>query len=191
MDTSESSLVERACTGSRDAFGELVTLYQHEIYAYVLRIIGDPEAAWDVAQDVFVRAYRCLGQLNDRGKFKLWLYAIAVNRCRNWLDEQRRQPLALSQPTMDHEGEEHELADPDPLMSPDLALGEKELQQGVQDAVRSLPLKYREVAVLRYQNDTKVSEVAESLGVSVAAVESRLRRAKDMLRRKLTELAQS
>ena len=192
MESSQSSLVERARAGARDAFGDLVTIYQNEIYAYALRITGDAEAASDVTQDVFVRAYTSLMKLRDAGKFRPWLYAIAVNRCRTWLKQQHRRSLAMSRSLAETAtealGNDRELADPHPSASPDLAVSQEELRQRVQEALGSLAPKYREVAVLRFEHELKVSQIAEALGLRVAAVESRLRRAKEMLRTKLSGL---
>ena len=192
MDCEQASLVKRARDGSRGAFDRLVAMYQDDIYGYIWHMIGDAEAACDVAQDVLLRAYTSLAQLRDPGRFRPWLFAIAVNQCRNWLKRQRRQPLPLDRsPTKTAaETDQHarELADPDPSASPDLSAGTNELRLAVQQAVGSLPVKYREVAVLRFQHELKVSQIARTLGIRVAAVESRLRRAKEMLREKLAGL---
>jgi len=192
MDCERASLVKRARDGSRRAFDRLVAMYQDDIYGYIWHMIGDAEAACDVAQDVLLRAYTSLAQLRDPGRFRPWLFAIAVNQCRTWLKRQRRQPLSLdrspSEAAAETDHRARELADPDPSASPDISADVKELRLAVQQAVGSLPVKYREVAVLRFQHELKVSQIASTLGIRVPAVESRLRRAKDMLREKLSGL---
>jgi len=184
----ESSLVERACAGSRDAFGELAELHHHNIHGCVLRIIGDAEAARDVTQQVFLRAYTSLSGLRDARKFRSWLYAIAINLSRDWLKRQRRATFAMVDSWFDASNAGHELPDPSPSASPSCIVEAGELRNAVAAAVRALPLKYREVSVLRFQHEFKVSEVAEILSISVAAVDSRLRRAKAMLRDTLADL---
>ena len=188
MGSEESTLVERARAGSRDAFGRLVVLHQHGIYGYVRRIIGDAESARDVAQEAFLRAYTSLAGLRDPRKFRPWLYAIAVNLSRNWLKRQRRAPLSLGRSPSGSPADERELPDPGLSASPSYVADRKELRSIVARAVEALPPKYRDVSILRLQHGLKVSEVAEALGVSVAAVESRLRRVKAMLREKLDGL---
>ena len=180
-------LVERARAGSRDAFGELAVLYQHHVYGYVLRIIGDADAAWDVTQDVFLRAYTSIGGLRDPQRFRSWLFAIAVNLSRNWLKRRRRNPLPLAHPSFDPAPAERELPDPNPSASPDHAVEREESIAAVTAAVQALPLKYREAVVLRSQHGLKVNEVADVLHITVAAADSRLRRAKEMLRVWLAE----
>ena len=188
MGSEESTLVERARAGSREAFGDLVALYQHHIHGCVLRIIGDAEAARDVAQEAFLRAYTSLAGLRDPRKFRPWLYAIAVNLSRNWLKRQRRAPLSLVRSSSHLSEAEGELPDRGLSASPSYLAQLSERRQLVAQAVESLPVKYREVAVLRFQHELKVKEVAEALGISVAAAESRLRRVKAMLREELAGL---
>ena len=192
MDSEQASLVKRARAGSRDAFDRLVVIYQDDIYGYIWRMTGDAEAACDVAQNVLLRAYTSLAQLRDPARFRPWLFAMAVNQCRNWLKRQRRQPLSMSRSSGETMAEPNEsareLADPDPSASPEFAADANELRLAVQQAIGSLPLKYREAAILRFQHELKVSQIAKALGIRVAAVESRLRRAKEMLRTKLSGL---
>jgi len=183
----ELPLVERARAGSREASGELGVLYQHHIYGYVLRIIGDAEAARDVTQEVFLRAYTSIAGLRDSRKFRSWLFAIAVNLSRNWLKRQRRAPLSMVSSSFDAPADERELPDPSPSASPSCAAEREELKAAVAAAVDALPLKYREVVMLRSQHGLKVNEVADVLHLTVAAVDSRLRRAKAMLSETLAE----
>jgi len=184
----ESSLVEHARAGSRDAFGRLVVLYHHNVHACVLQIIGDAEAARDLTQEVFLRAYTSLSGLRDTRKFRSWLYAIAINLSRDWLKRPRRATFPLVDSSASASNAERELPDPRPSASPSYIVETDELKAAVAAAVGALPLKYREVSVLRFQQELKVGEVAEVLDISVAAVDSRLRRAKAMLRDTLAEL---
>jgi len=185
----EQCLVEQARAGSREAFGELVVLYQRHIYGYVLRIVGDAEAARDVAQEVALRAYTSIANLRDARKFRSWLFTIAVNVSRNWLKRHRRAPLPLVNPSFGAPAYERELPDPNPSASPSYAIEKEELRAAVTAAVQALPLKYREALVLRSQHGLKVDEVADILHITVAAADSRLRRARAMLREKLADLA--
>ena len=188
MALEERSLVEQARAGSREAFGELVVLYQHHIYGYVLRTIGDAEAARDVAQEVVLRAYTSVAGLQDPRKFRSWLFAIAANLSRNWLKRQRRAPFPQVNSSIDASTDERERPDPSPSASPSYIAEREELRAIVQAAVQALPLKYREVLVLRAQHGLKVDEVAEVLHITVAAADSRLRRARARLREELAEL---
>lgn len=187
MEPSDASLAERALAGDDDAFGQLVTRHQREVYAYVFRVARDAHAACDITQSVFIRAYRSLSQLRDSGKLRSWLLAIAVNQSRNWLT--RRRPPSLSGAGSEDRSvglrDEGELADPHSRASPAAVYEAKELAAMIAEAIDSLPATYREVAVLRFQHQLKVGEIAASLGLGFTAAESRVRRAKAMLRTKL------
>ena len=190
MERSEAELVEAAMAGGLDAYGELVTAYQDRIYAYVLRMVGNAADAQDIAQETFLRVHRSLGQLASAGAFHSWLYTIAVNTCRNHLKRRNRESARFvslsSQPT----GDEQSVQVPDttPATSPFAAFEAREVATAVAEAFKALPNIYREVAVLRFQNGLKVREIAEVLDLTVAAVESRLRRARPELCQRLDTL---
>ena len=184
---SDTLLVVDAQGGSLDAFGRLVVRYQSDIHGYVLRIIRDATAAYDVTQEVFLRAHRSLGTLAEPAKFRAWLYAIAVNTCRNWLKQFRReQSRVVSVDSVADETGEWTLPDPSRLASPRTAEELRELGERLCEAIESLPQPYREVAVLRFQQELTAGEISQTLGLSLAATESRLRRAKEKLRAILT-----
>jgi len=171
--------------GSHAAFEQLVSLHADGLYGCIVGIVHDAAAARDVAQDAFVRALTSLAKLEDSRKFKPWLYAIAVNRGRDWLRRQRRQPVPFGRSPSGAPTNEDELPSTDASASPSghAEMAERELL--VSKALASLPVDYRDVAVLRFQEEFRVSEIADALGISVPAAESRLRRAREMLRGKL------
>ena len=182
----EASLVSDAAAGSLEAFGELVDACQDEVYGYAVRVLGDAASARDVAQQTFVRAHRCLDQLRDPGGFRPWLRAIAVNQCRNWLKQQRRRDSRFVPLEFPGGGRAGPAADTRTAASPAAHAQANEIRTAVQAAVDSLTDTYREVAVMRYQNGLQVSQIADALGLSVAAVESRMRRARSELQARLS-----
>ena len=187
MEPSDPSVVARALDGDDDAFCQLVTLHQHDVYGYVLRLTADADAAWDVAQDVFVRAHRSLAQLRDAGSFRAWLFSIAVNRARDWLRQRRPVPVSSVAPDDPAEArpDASEVQDGSIWSSPERVHGAKEVGGMVAEAIESLSDTYREVAVLRFQFELSVAQIAAATGLDFAAAESRVRRAKAMLRKKL------
>jgi RNA polymerase sigma-70 factor, ECF subfamily len=189
VEPNEISLVRDAVAGSVDAFGKLVILYQHNIYGYVLGVVGNAADARDVAQETFLLAYRSLGQLRSPETFRSWLYTIAVNQCRNLLKRRGRERarfVASSAEAGEVGGRRS--ADIGSVPSPRDAAEASETGAAVAAAIAALPDTYREVAVMRFRNGLKVSRIAAALGLTVAAVESRLRRARSELCKGLAAL---
>lgn len=98
MADSGHALVRRVQNGDTDAFTELVTGHHKSVYGIALSVTGDTDEAEDMTQSCFVDAFARIGELRDGRRFSSWLYAIARNRCRDWLRDRRRRPVLLSDP---------------------------------------------------------------------------------------------
>jgi RNA polymerase sigma-70 factor (ECF subfamily) len=171
----DDALVARCCAGEREAFRVLVDRHQRVIYSLAFGMLGNAEEATDAAQETFVRAYASLHRYKPNGHFGAWLRRIAVNLCLN----QKRRPPTVSLDDV----EEESCADDDPAR---IVLA-KAQAQAVRRAMGGLPPEYRAVVVLRYLDGLSYRDIAQSLGVSVPTVETRLHRAKKMLQERLRD----
>lgn len=185
-----SLLVKKAKENDLSAFEELVRIHQNRVYSLCLQFSGNREDAQDLAQEAFIRAYRAMGSFRNEADFGTWLHRIAVNVCLNSRRKNGgKQPLSLDEPYQSEDGGEirHEVAseDGDPLR----ALEEKEFRGLVQAALKSLSGEHRTVLVLREIEGYSYEEVSRMLGCSLGTVKSRLSRARESLRRMMTELA--
>lgn len=182
----ERGLVEECRRGDPNAFSRLVALHEGLVYNLAARLLGDPEEAKDVAQDVFLQVYRMLPRFEGRSSLKTWIYRIVVNQSRNrqrwWRRRRKDKALPLEDVTIAdsaqlraprHEGPDEQLA---------------RLEQGrrVQAALLTLSLDHRAVLLLREVEELSGSEVAEALGVAEGTVKSRLARAREALREALS-----
>jgi len=175
MAPTDKELVAR-CQSDRAAFEELVRRYRRPIFAYARAMLGSPEDAEEVAQDVLVKVYRAAHRFNPRYSFKTWLYTIVSNTCKNkW---RGRRPHGLS---LDDERAASPAADaePDPLEAYRRAVETAE----VRNAISQLSPGYREVLYLRYVEGLRYREIAGVLGVSIGNVEARIFRGKRKIRR--------
>ena len=182
-------LVKKAQNNDLSAFEELVRLYQNKVYSLCNHLAGNHADAQDLAQEAFIRAYRAIGSFRNEADFGTWLHRITVNV---WLNLKRKkngqQPLSLDEPHRGSDGGEigREVAseDGDPLR----ALEEKELRGLVRVALDSLSEEHRAVLVLREIEGYSYEEVSRMLGCSLGTVKSRLSRAREAMKRKVTEL---
>ena len=180
---SDEQLARRTLAGRPEAFDELVRRYQHRVYGLCRKMLGDPDAAADAAQETFVRAFAKLDLFDPERNFRAWLLTIATNACINL---STRRPRAEA--SLESEGYDGEALDvPDAAPGPGDEVESQELRQRVEEAVRSLPVTYREVAILRHVAGLRYEEIAEATGLPLGTVKTHLFRAKRHLREALAD----
>lgn len=173
MPKPDAKLVARTLKGDRAAFSELIRRHQARALAAATHLVGDCEAAEDLAQEAFVEAYRGLAGLEDPARFAGWLYGILRNRCRRFLA--RRPPQMLSWEA--DEVPEPIANDPEPETSEIIPL------------LNTLPQDSREILAARYLHDMSYAEIAEMLGITAGNVRVRCFRAREALRELLAQSA--
>jgi RNA polymerase sigma-70 factor, ECF subfamily len=171
----ESSLIEQAYRGDRNAYGELVRIHYPGVVRVVYRLSGDACLAEDMAQETFLRAWINLSSFHLHSSLRNWLYRIAVNVT---LDVLRRRP---DEPLEDEAMQMHA----DRAASPEKALIEKERVALLQQTLRSLPEASRSVLILREYGGLSYQEISSVLDVPVGTVMSRLNYARNRLREML------
>ena len=180
---SDWEILARVAAGETELFRLLVERHQDRLVGLCRRLLGDGEAARDVAQEVFVKAFRKAGQLEPRGQLYTWLYRVAMNHCLNRLRRRKLvRFLPLARPATETEAE----ADLDPPydgVDPLAALEARRRWQATREAIDALPPGQRAVLVLARFEGLAYREIAETMGITVKAVESRLVRAMRHLRR--------
>ncbi len=171
-------LVEASLRGEHDAFGHLVARYQDVVCAVSYSSTGDRGLSEDVAQETFIAAWRQLDRLRDRVRIQPWLCGIA----RNLASKARRRT---------HREELVEVDEPaDTTATPFETVAQGDVERVVREALARIPAACREVLVLYYREDCSIREVAETLGVSEAAVMQRLSRGRRYLAANVTELVE-
>ena len=163
-------------------FDALTRQHKDSVYRQMLRVCGNREDAEDVLVESLLKAYRHLGQLRDSAAFRAWLAQIARRVC--WQLKEREALLPLLQlSTLEDEG--REIAGP--ALSPEEGLARRQMKQLLDDAIGELPEVYRVVYQMRDIEDRPGDEVAAKLGISRAAMKSRLHRARELVRTYLDE----
>lgn len=167
----EAVVVRRAAGGQRVAFAELVRRHQGKVRGLLLRLCGDRSLADDLAQEVFLRAYRGLVGFQGRSAFGTWLYRITYNVYLN----QRTRVRSFAMLPEDYDS--RTVAPEDALSAP-----RSDLRRDLAAAIATLPDRYRAVVVLYYLEEVSYPQIAEILAVPLGTVKTHLHRAKRMLR---------
>ena len=176
--TDEIIWVIQAQQGSDEAFTRLVEEHQTHVYNLCYRMLGEPEAAEDAAQESFLRAYQNIQRYDRNRPFATWLLSIAAHYC---IDRLRRRKLSMF--SLDEENDDgvtFEIADP-ASPNPEAESVKREERDRLHILLKDLDATDRAAIILRYWNDYSEIEIAESLNLTVSAVKSRLHRARRAL----------
>ena len=191
MEADDLALVEKARAGEADAFRALVVRYQRKVYAVALGIVKDPDLAWDVAQEAFVRVHRALPEFEAKSSFSTWLFRITTHL---GIDAVRRE-RASRKDELDDVAEADVAEAGEGILA--TALGNdpaenalrRELAGKIREALETLPEKHRTILVLREVEGLSYEELAERLGIHKGTVMSRLFHARKKMQAALRRYA--
>ena len=164
----DEELVRRFRSGEADAFTALVQRHQQRVYSLCVRVLGDADAAADVAQDTFLTVLRKIEGFRGEAAFTTWLHRVAVNACYDELRRKQRRPMLH---VVADDGREHEPGPPVPDHADDVA--------GARDAAWALtriPEEFRIALVLADVHDMAYEHIAQVLEVPIGTVKSRVHR---------------
>lgn len=182
MRENDRSLLERAKKGDIGAFEQLVEGYQKKVFNITLRMMGNPDDASELTQEVFIRVYRSLRNFKEESQFSTWIYKIATNICLDELRKQKkRKVFSIDEEIKADDGEtKRQIADDKP--SPETVAEKNEVKKVVKDAIKSLPDEYRLVIVLRDIQGFSYDEIAKIVKCPEGTVKSRINRARKALK---------
>ena len=182
MAESDAELVGRALSGSEQAARELVGRHQRPVFNLIVRMVRDPALAEDLAQETFVKVFTRLASYDPGYKFASWILKIAQNTTIDHLRQARPRTASL-----DSTDDSTEAAPCDSTTPSPLALVErKELADVLDVAIDRLRPEYRQVVILRYQEELSYEEIAETLALPLGTVKSYLHRARSELAEMMT-----
>lgn len=178
MRDDERPLLARLRSGDQDAYREIVDAYRDRIITVVARVAGPGADAEDLAQDAFLKAFAAIERFDGRSALFTWIYRIAVNTARDYIDHRRRRPVVPLEGAFG----EHQAEPADEGERPAESAERHERQAAVRAALERLPEPFRTTLILREMEGHSYEEVADILGISIGTVESRLFRARSKLR---------
>jgi RNA polymerase sigma factor (sigma-70 family) len=175
------AVIKLVLQGNQAAYASLVTKYRQYVFTLVMRYVTNREAAEEISQDVFVKAYRNLADFRGNSKFSTWLYTIVNTTCLSHLRNKKHNTILLSHDKMvtltDQTG---------PGEQPAQTLEKKTQKQWIDNAIKHLPETDAQIITLFYQADQTVEEIGQITGLTTSNVKVRLFRARQKLKEILT-----
>ena len=183
MRTADGYIISKCLNGDKAAFGLLVDKYKEGVYALAYSKLGNFHDAEDVAQEVFIKAYRKLHTLKHYDSFHAWLYATTSNLCKDWIRARARRP----------DGEYIEDEDPKTLEVLSIEdyrekAAQRSLHESLEEALESLPEMHRQVLTLYYLAGMSGKEMARFLGIAPMTAWRRLSRARAQLKKEMAAM---
>ncbi|MEJ2535544.1 MAG: RNA polymerase sigma factor [Calditrichia bacterium] len=183
--TEEQQFIEQLRSGDRIAFTQMVTTHQKQIYFLARDLTGNHHDAEDLAQEVFIKAYRSIQNFRGEAKLNTWLYKIAIN---TFLDKRKRkshnmlvfkEDLSKESNNPTHPGQQAQPGNPEKTAEGRL------IQEHIEHALQNLSPRERAVFVMRHYHDQAIKEIARGLDIAEGTVKSLLYRAIQKLQQKL------
>jgi RNA polymerase sigma-70 factor (ECF subfamily) len=180
----EAEMISRILAGERELFYDLIKPYERSVFMTAYSVVTREADAEEVAQEAVLKAYRALSSFRGSSKFSTWLFAITLNEARMKLRRLRTgSEVALEEFVDDTDGGFTPAVLRDWREIPSEALDRKELREILKRALEELPLKYREVLVMRDVREINIAETSQTLGISQGMVKTRLLRARLMMQK--------
>ncbi len=177
----EQSLVKRTLDGEQEAFGVLVNRYQRKVFNLAYSMTRNRETADDLAQDIFIKAYCALKNFKFRSEFGTWLYRIAMNHIKDYLRSGGRvRMVPFEDQVKDESDQENETV----IIEHDQETEQR--RKIVHEGIRALPEKYQIILSLRDIQGFSYKEISQILRLSAGTVDSRLHRARKMLKNNIS-----
>ncbi|MCU0366266.1 MAG: sigma-70 family RNA polymerase sigma factor [Bacteroidales bacterium] len=172
-------VIDRAMSGDRKAYTELLNRYRDSVYYVMLRMVNNPSDAEDLTIEAFGKAFHNIAKYTPTHAFSTWLFRIATNNCIDFMRRKSQIPRPFDQ----DEGEEDEMEAtvPSDTRAPDELMIDRETAAALHSIVKSLKPRYRRLIELRYFEDYSYEEIATELSLPIGTVKARLFRAKVLI----------
>ena len=181
--TSDQDLLADLITGDMDAFEIIVNRYKDRLMNFVFRFIGNYDIAEDIVQETFLRVFRKRRDYKAIANFSTWIFTIAGNLAKSEIRRQKRWRFLSLDWTNEEMDKGIELSDPS--KPPDKIADDQIIDLKVQNAIESLPIKYKEAIILRDIEGMSYNQISQILKCPVGTVKSRVNRARFRIQKKL------
>ncbi len=184
----DTELVAGALKGSQDAYRELVKRFERPIYSLIVRMVQDPAAAEDLAQEVFVKAFRRLSTYDPQWKFSSWLFKIAHNTTIDHLRKGTPETVPLEAEEGNDKGSLSAVLADETVEDPRAAAERRDLARSLERAISTLRPEYRQAVLMFYAHGASYQDICEVTGLPLGTVKTNLHRARKELAQTMTSL---
>jgi RNA polymerase sigma-70 factor (ECF subfamily) len=181
----EQELIQLCKDGDRQAFNQLIAQYQNQVFNIAYGMLSDYEDASDASQEVFVKVYKSIASFRGQSSFSTWIYRICANVCNDSLRKRQRRGITVSIENDDDDNTISEIPSDTPTPEENVMMNER--QRAVREAINSLSEEYREIIVYSDINQLSYDEISQILKCPVGTIKSRLNRARNALKKILSE----
>lgn len=182
----DAVLIDEALAGSQPAFEKLMNKYYQLIYNLVYRMISRKDDVEDLTQEAFIKAFNSLQNFDKQFAFSTWLFKIATNNAIDYLRKKKLSTFSIDK-EIEADDSDYKFEIPDNENKPDRHIIDSQLSSILNEAIESLPPKYKDVIVLRHKEDKEYEEIAKILKLPLGTVKAHIFRGREMLNKYLKE----
>lgn len=178
--------INAAIQGDQDAFAWLMKKYKGPLQNLIFRMVSEKSEIEDLVQEVFIKAFNSLKNYNQEFAFSTWIYRIAINNTIDYLRKKKLETFSIDADEEDDD-DKPKFEIPDTTYSADANIILEQRQKIINDAIGSLPEKYRKIIELRHKEELSYEEISEILNLPIGTVKAHLFRARELLNKYLKD----
>jgi len=184
--TDDNNLINKALEGDQSAYEKLMKKYYQLIYNLIFRMISKKEDVEDLTQEAFIKAFNSLQNFDRQFAFSTWLFKIATNNAIDYLRKKKLNTFSIDK-EIESEESDFKFEIPDNENKPDRVIMEDERKKILDEAIDSLPAKYKEVIILRHKMDKEYEEISKELKIPLGTVKAHIFRGRELLNKYLKD----
>lgn len=182
----DNILINKALAGDQNAYEKLMKKYYQLIYNLIFRMISRKEDVEDLTQEAFIKAFNSLQNFDRQFAFSTWLFKIATNNAIDYLRKKKLNTFSIDR-EIESEESDFKFEIPDHENKPDRVIMEDERKKILDEAIESLPPKYKEVILLRHKMDKEYEEISKELKLPLGTVKAHIFRGRELLNKYLKD----
>lgn len=183
----EEEIVKQLKSGNYSNYDKIVNSYKNRVFGMAYKFTGDYDESQDLAQEVFLKIYRQIKNFREESKLSTWIYRISVNTCLDWKKKKEKMKSINFSNMVNEENRDQIIDIKDESLSPDRIILQDEDQKQVHKLIYELSDKYKTVLIMYHFNEMSYQDISKALDIPERTVETRLYRARRMLKDKISK----